>query len=307
MPIVFMGSPAFAVPSLRALAERYPLAGVVTQPDRPSGRGRKLTPPPVKVAALELQLPVFQPSRLRDPTALAQLKVWAPDLIIVAAYGQILRPPVLELPPRGCLNVHASLLPRWRGAAPIQAAIAAGDTQSGVTLILMDAGVDTGPILAQRSMPIPGDWTGGRLGDELSTLGAELLLQTLPDYLEGRLSPRPQPAAGATYSPLLQKDDGRLDPSRSTASLALQVRAFEPWPGSFLNWRGLRIVVREAHPATGSSAEAGLIALIEGTPAIRCSDGWLALHRIQPAGKRPMTGEEFARGTPDFIGSQITP
>ena len=307
MPIVFMGSPAFAVPSLYALAARYPVAGVVTQPDRPSGRGRRLTPPPVKAAALELQLPVFQPARMRDPDALARLKAWSPDMIVVAAYGQILRPPVLELPPHGCLNVHASLLPRWRGAAPIQAAIAAGDAQSGVTIMLMDSGIDTGPILAQRKTSILGHWTGGRLGEELATLGAELLVETLPVYLDGRLHPNPQPAEGTTYSPLLKKDDGRIDPRLPTVRLALQVRAFEPWPGSFLSWRGLRIVVREAQAISGRPAEAGLITLMEGTPAIRCSDGWLALQRVQPAGKRPMTGEEFARGTPDFIGSLITP
>lgn len=307
MPIVFMGSAAFAVPSLYALAAGYPVAGVVTQPDRPSGRGRRLTPPPVKVAALELQLPVFQPARLRDPDALAQLKAWSPDVIVVAAYGQILRLPVLELPPHGCLNVHASLLPRWRGAAPIQAAIAAGDARSGVTIMLMDSGIDTGPILAQQGTAILGDWTGGRLGEELATLGAELLVETLPVYLDGRLHPKPQPAEGATYAPLLKKDDGRIDPSLPTVQLALQVRAFEPWPGSFLSWRGLRIVVREAQASSGGPAEAGFIALMQGTPAIRCSDGWLALHRVQPAGKRPMTGEEFARGTPDFIGSQIMP
>lgn len=307
MPIVFMGSPAFAVPSLRALAERYPLAGVVTQPDRPSGRGRKLTPPPVKLAALELQLPVFQPSRLRDPNSLAQLQAWAPDLIVVAAYGQILRPPVLDLPTRGCLNVHASLLPRWRGAAPIQAAIAAGDAQSGVTIMVMDPGVDTGPILARRATPIPGDWTGGRLSDELGSLGAELLVQILPDYLDGRLRPQPQPAVGATYSPLLKKDDGRIDPSRPAAQLALQVRAYEPWPGSFLVWQGLRIVIRQAHVTSGSEADPGIIARLDGIPAIRCADGWLGLARVQPAGKRPMSGDEFARGMPAFIGSRVAP
>ncbi len=286
MPIVFMGSPAFAVPSLRALAERYPLAGVVTQPDRPSGRGRKLTPPPVKVAALELQLPVFQPDRLRDPAALAQLKAWSPDLIVVAAYGQILRPPVLELPAHGCLNVHASLLPRWRGAAPIQAAIAAGDAQSGVTIMVMDPGVDTGPILAQRATPIPGDWTGGRLSEELGSLGAELLIQTLPDYLDGRLRPQPQPAEGVTYSPPLKKDDGRIDPSRPAARLALQVRAYEPWPGSFLVWQGLRIVIHEAHVISGSGAVPGTIALMDGIPAIRCADGWGSRGYNRPANGR---------------------
>jgi methionyl-tRNA formyltransferase len=305
MLIVFMGSPAFAVPALQALAQRYSLAGVVTQPDSPSGRGRSLTAPPVKVAALELGLPVFQPDRLRDPGSLAQLRAWEPDLIVVAAYGQILRQPVLDLPSRGCLNVHASLLPRWRGAAPIQAAIAAGDTHTGVSIMVMDTGVDTGPTLAQRRTPIPPDSTGGRLSDQLAAIGAELLVETLPGYLDRSIRPNPQPAEGVTYAPPLKKDDGRIDPGKPAGCLALQVRAYEPRPGSFLTWGTLRIVVRAAHEIAGPDASLGTIAQLGGLPAVRCADGWLALARVQPAGKRSMDGDEFARGTPDFIGSRI--
>ncbi len=188
-----MGSPEFALPTLRALAERYPVVGVVTQPDRPAGRGGTLKPPAVKQAALRLGLPVIQPEKLRQPEAMARLHAWAPDVIVVVAFGQILRPEVLDLPPFGCVNVHGSLLPRWRGAAPIQAAILAGDVETGITIMKMDAGVDTGPILSQRALPIAPDETGGSLFEKMSRLGAELLLETLPPYLAGELQPRPQP------------------------------------------------------------------------------------------------------------------
>ncbi len=223
----------------------------------------------------------------------------------MVAYGQILRQPVLDLPARGCLNVHASLLPRWRGAAPIQRAIAAGDAQTGVTIMVMDAGVDSGPTLAQRATAIPGDWTGGRLSDRLAGLGAELLVETLPGYLDGRILPQPQSAEGVTSAPPLKKDDGWIDPGTPVARLALQVRAYEPWPGSYLNWGSLRIVVREAHAIEGPDASLGTIARLGGAPAIRCADGWLALNQLQPAGKRSMTGDDFARGAPNFIGSRI--
>ena len=183
--LVFMGSPEFALPSLRSLAKNFQVIGVVTQPDRPSGRGRVLTQPPVKILAAQLGLPVIQPNRLREPEFMEQLQVWSPDLIVVAAFGQILRPDVLALPPQGCINVHASLLPRWRGAAPIQAAIRHGDPEAGVTIMKMDPGVDTGPMLAQRAIPIQPDDTAGRLAEKLSMLGAELLSRdftALPEW-----------------------------------------------------------------------------------------------------------------------------
>ena len=182
---VFMGSPDLALPILQALAAHYPIVGVVTQPDRPAGRGQALTPPPVKVLAEKLALPVIQPRRLREPEAMERLRSWAPELIVVAAFGQILRPEVLDLPRYGCINVHASLLPRWRGAAPIQAAILHGDADTGVTIMKMDPGVDTGPLLSQRSLPISPQDTAASLSEKLSALGAELLLETLPAYLKG--------------------------------------------------------------------------------------------------------------------------
>src|SRR5215210_4653042 len=209
--LVFMGSPDFALPSLQALNQQYEVVGVVTQPDRASGRGRALNAPPVKLLARELNLPVIQPEKLRQPEAMEQLRAWAPDLIVVAAFGQILRKDVLDLPPYGCINVHASLLPRWRGAAPINAAILHGDEETGVTIMKMDAGLDTGPMLAQRSIRLTRDDTAGSVFEKLSTLGADLLIETLPDYLSGKITPTPQPEEGITYAPILKKEEGRLD------------------------------------------------------------------------------------------------
>jgi methionyl-tRNA formyltransferase len=227
-----MGSPDFAVPSLEALCASYTVVGVVTQPDRPAGRGGTVVLPAIKVAALRLGIPVIQPEKLRQPDAMEQLQAWSPDVIVVTAFGQILRPVVLDLPRFGCINVHGSLLPRWRGAAPIQAAILAGDKETGITIMKMDAGVDTGPILSQRYIPIAPDDTGGSLFAKMSTLGAELLLDTLPRYLSGELIPQPQPEEGATYAPMLKKEDGLLDFTRPAVELERRVHAMNPWPGA---------------------------------------------------------------------------
>ena len=203
--IVFMGSPDFAVPILRRLAAEYAVVGVVTQPDRAAGRGQTLQAPPVKRAAQELGIDVMQPERLRQPEAMERLRAWAPDLVVVAAFGQILKPEALELPRFGCLNVHASLLPRWRGAAPIQAAVLAGDAESGVTIMKMEAGLDTGPILLQRAIALSKQETGGSLFETLSALGANLLLEAIPPYLRGELLPRPQPAEASPTPPCSKK------------------------------------------------------------------------------------------------------
>jgi methionyl-tRNA formyltransferase len=298
MPIqvVFMGSPDFAVPSLRALAEAYPIAGVVTQPDREAGRGRTLVAPPVKSAALELGLPIIQPEKLRIPEAMSQLQAWKPDLIVVAAFGQILRPAILNLPRHGCVNVHGSLLPRWRGAAPIQAAILAGDEQTGVTIMRMDSGVDTGPILSQRSMPIRSDDTAGSLFERMSALGAELLVETLPGYLDGFIQPRPQPEDGVTYASMLKKEDGLLDFALSAEELARRVRAFNPWPGAFFEWQGGLMKVHQAHAEEGR-AEPGAYLVIQKSPAIGTGDGILVMDIVQPAGKKAMEGKAFLAGT----------
>src|SRR5215211_4003125 len=223
--IVFMGSPDFALPTLRALAEAYDVIGVVTQPDRASGRGREHKAPPVKTLALELGIPVMQPEKLRLPEAMEQLRGWAPELIVVAAFGQILKKDVLELPLYGCINVHASLLPRWRGAAPIHAAILHGDEETGVTIMQMDVGLDTGPMLTQRSIPLTREDTAGSVFEKLSNLGANLLIETLPDYLSGKLTPTPQPEEGVTYAPMLKKEEGQLDFTHEVNELERRVRA----------------------------------------------------------------------------------
>jgi methionyl-tRNA formyltransferase len=300
--LVFLGSPDFALPTLRGLIDAYEVVGVVTQPDRPAGRGRPLRPPPVKEAAEGAGVPVFQPPRLRGHEALAQLKRWAPDVIVVAAYGQILRPELLELPRFGCLNVHASLLPRWRGAAPVQAAILNGDETTGVTIMLMDPGMDTGPILSQRAVSILPEDTGGSLSARLSVLGAELLLEVLPAHLRGQLHPKEQDEAEVTYAPLLRKADGLMDLRRPASYLARQVRAFDPWPGSYLVWGRRRLVVKKAHALMGESPEIGRVQLLNGFPAIGAAEGLLVLDSVQPAGKTEIPGDAFARGARDLIG-----
>jgi methionyl-tRNA formyltransferase len=298
--IVFMGSPEFALPSLRGLAASYPLVGVVTQPDRPAGRGRELTPPPVKQLAVQLGIPVIQPLRLKEPGAMQQLQDWSPDVIVVAAFGQILRPAVLDLPPLGCVNVHASLLPRWRGAAPVQAAILYGDQQTGITIMRMDPGVDTGPILSQRATPIlPGD-TGGSLAERLAELGAQLLLETLPAYLKGEIQPQPQDDALATYAAMLSKEDGQLDFSQPAADLARRVRAFHPWPGAFTFWEGQMLKIHRAHAVEAPSPHPGTATVHAGQPALHCAEGLLVLDEVQPAGKRSMPGEVFLRGAKNW-------
>ncbi len=295
-----MGSPDFALPTLRELQRRFRVVGVVTQPDRPAGRGKKLTPPPVKTLALELGLPVIQPRRLRELQAMAQLRAWAPDVIVVAAFGQILKPEVLNLPPHGCINVHASLLPRWRGAAPINAAILHGDAETGVTIMQMDEGLDTGPILAQRAMPIGPEDTAGMLFGKLAALGAELLGETLPRWLRGEITPQPQDDALATYAPMLKKEDGRLDFTRPADELARMVRAFHPWPGAWMEAGGRRIRVHAARaaarPETAASLPPGARLAVNGLPAVAAADGLLILERLQPAGKKPMDGRAFLAG-----------
>jgi methionyl-tRNA formyltransferase len=293
--IVFMGSPDFALPTLKALAENYAVVGVVTQPDRPAGRGRTLTPPAVKTLAEQLELPLMQPRRLSQGEAMQQLKDWDPELIVVAAFGQILKPAVLDLPPFGCINVHASLLPRWRGAAPIRAAILHGDQQTGVTIMKMDAGVDTGPILSQRSTPVLPEDTPPTLSERLAQLGAELLLETLPAYLTGELKPQPQDETQATYAPMLKKEDGRLDFSQPAEELSQRVRGLKPWPGAFMLWQGQRLKIQRAHAEKGK-ADIGQTIIVQGLPAIGTADGLLVLDELQPAGKKPMPGNVFLNG-----------
>ncbi len=291
-----MGSPDFALPTLSALAREYRVVGVVTQPDRPAGRGRELQPPPVKLLAAELNLPTIQPQKLKEPEALEQLRAWNPDLIVVAAFGQILKKEVLELPRFGCLNVHASLLPRWRGAAPIQAALLAGDEETGVTIMKMDAGLDAGPTLFKKAVPLSPQDTAGSLFEKLSHLGAQALLEALPDYLAGKLIPQPQDDSQSTYAPMLKKEDGLLDFSKSAAELERRVRAFHPWPGAWTTWNDSPLKILRASAAAGEQAGAGCRLVVEGKPALQCGQGMLVLEEVQPAGKKPMSGKSFLAG-----------
>jgi methionyl-tRNA formyltransferase len=293
--IVFMGSPDFSLPTLRALAETYDVIGVVTQPDRASGRGRELKAPPVKTLALELGIPVIQPEKLRQPEAVEQLRTWEPDLVVVAAFGQILRKEVLELPRAGCINVHASLLPRWRGAAPINAAILHGDEETGITIMRMDVGLDTGPILRMESIPLARDETAGSAFEKLSHLGADLLIRTLPDYLSGKLQPIPQPEAGATYAPMIKKEEGRLDFTQDVEALERRVRAFNPWPGVFMDFDGTLLKIHRARLEVGL-AEPGQRLIVQDQPAVGAGGGILILEEVQPAGKKPMSGKAFLAG-----------
>ena len=299
MKIVFMGSPDFAVPALLQLARTYPVCGVVTQPDRPSGRGMTLTSPPVKMAALELGLPVIQPEKLRAPDAFQQLQDWAPDLIVVSAFGQLLRQNVLDLPRYGCVNIHASLLPRHRGAAPIQAAILAGDTETGITIMKMDAGLDTGPMLRQRAISIGVEDTGGSLFEKLSTLGGELLLGTLPGYLAGEILPQPQPLEGMTYFGMIKKEDGRLDFNLPALVLERKVRAFSPWPGTYVVWNGGPLKVHRAHVKSGQ-AQPGQRLVVDGLPALGTVEGVIVFDELQPSGKKSMPGKAFMLGARDW-------
>lgn len=305
MRVVFMGSPAFAVPTLKTLSEQYSVVALICQPDRPAGRGRASRPPATKVFAVEAGIPVLQPHRLRDAEVISRIAGLQPDLVVVAAYGQILPQSLLDQSENGSLNVHASLLPRWRGAAPIQSAILSGDKQSGVTIMQMDAGLDTGPILSQRKVRIEQDETGGALTMRLSHLGAELLIESLPGYLSRELTPVPQDETLSTYAPLLKKTDGALDLQETAEHLARQIRAFDPWPGTYIQWDDRRLAVKRAHTVPHNHTIAGEIALVNRTPAIGTRQGLLVLDRVQPSGKREMSGEAFIRGAPKFVGAQL--
>lgn len=294
-----MGSPEFALPPLRLLASRYDVVGVVTQPDREAGRGRELKPPPVKLLALELGIPVMQPEKLRRPEALEELRAFAPELIVVAAFGQILKPEVLDLPQHGCINVHASLLPRWRGAAPINAAVLHGDRETGVTIMRMDPGLDTGPILSQRTLEIGERETAGDLYGRLAILGADLLAETLPGYLAGDILPQPQPEEGITYAPMLKKEEGLLDFTATAEELSRRVRAFQPWPGTYFEWNGATLKVLRAHAEEGSAGE-GETLVHQGLPAVGTGAGLLILDEVQPAGKKSMNGKAFLAGAREW-------
>lgn len=305
-----MGTPEFAIPALEKLiSEGYRPVAVYSQPDRPAGRGRKLAPPPVKKAALAHGLPVVQPASLRDPAELERLSSLKPDLIVVAAFGQLLPRPVLDLPSFGCLNLHPSLLPRHRGASPIPAAILAGDEETGVSLMLLDEGLDAGPVLAQRRIPIEPEDTSETLEAKLAKLGAELLVEVLPRWLAREITPQPQDETKATYAPPLSRQDGELDWKRSAIELWRRVRAFYPWPGCYTWLGGRRLKVLQARPLPGGEGlKPGTVLALHGDipVGVATGEGILGLRRVQLEGKKPLSAEEFLRGRKDFIG-QVLP
>lgn len=304
--IIFMGTPEFAVPSLQALIATGQVVGVVTQPDRPAGRGQQLTPPPVKMAAEAAGLPIYQPKSLRKEEAAEPLRQWQPDLIVVAAFGQILRPHVLELPPLGCVNVHASLLPRWRGASPIQHAILAGDEATGVTLMQMEAGLDTGPMLAVAEEQILETDTAATLHDKLAVLGGQLLAARLNDLLAGRLTAIPQDDSLSTYAPMIGKEAGLLNWGETAVALGRRVRAMTPWPGAFTYWEGQPLKILAAEPVPGATLPIGEVGVLrDGTAVVGTAEGGLALHTIQLPGKRPLASAEFIRGRTGFVKAEL--
>ena len=297
--IVFMGSPAFAVPCLHTLAERPDLCevvGVFTQPDKRAGRGRKLTPCPVKVAADARGIPTYQPKSVRKPEALETLAAFAPDLIVVTAYGKILPKAILEAAPLGCINVHASNLPRYRGASPITQAIVAGDPQTGVSVMQLDEGMDTGAVHSQRSIPIAAEDTCGTLSIKLAELGASLLIDTLPAILNGQSTPEPQNNALATHAPLLTKEDGRLDFSLPSETLERRIRGYSPWPGAFTTFGEDRVLVARAELTEGSGEPGKVIETNKHGITVACGASALRLKEVRPAGRKLMPAAAWAAG-----------
>jgi methionyl-tRNA formyltransferase len=295
---VFMGTPEFALPSLEGIAAAgVNLLAVFTQPDRPSGRGKKLAAPAVKEYALRRGLKVFQPQRLRDPAVVEELRGLAPNLIVVVAYGQILPRAVLEIPQYGCINVHASLLPRYRGAAPINRAIIEGEQTTGVTTMLMDAGLDTGAMLVKKTTPIGLEETAGELHDRLALLGCDALAETLHLLCSGSLSPEPQDDALSSYAPMLKKEDGRIDWNRSALDIHNQVRGLAPWPGAYTHLQGEPLRLARTLPEPGRGGEPGRV-LSTGADGLRigCGEGILLVRELQLPGKKRLPAAEFLRG-----------
>ncbi|WP_025692573.1 methionyl-tRNA formyltransferase [Paenibacillus zanthoxyli] len=311
MKIVFMGTPAFAVPCLQMLVdEGYEVAAVITQPDRPQGRKKILTPSPVKAAAEALGLPVLQPERMRRPEAVAELAAYEPELIVTAAYGQILPKAVLDLPARGCVNVHGSLLPKYRGGAPIQRSIINGESVTGVTLMYMAEGLDTGDMIAKVEVRVEDDDTSGSLFEKLSLAGRDLLKEQMPHLLAGPVPAEPQDDSQATYAPNLSRDDERIDWSAGSREIYNRIRGLVPFSGAFTLWNGETFKIwAAASPDTGAAAQASGASAHDGGPApgtvlslgqagieVKTGDGSLQLLTVQPAGKKAMAAGDFARG-----------
>ena len=319
MRLVFMGTPDFSVPTLRALVTGgHEVVGVFTQPDRPSGRGKKLKPSPVKIAAVELGLAVFQPEKIKAQAAINQLESLAPDCIIVVAYGQILSREILQLPTKGCINVHASLLPAYRGAAPIHWAVMSGETRTGVTTMLMDEGLDTGDMLLKREVIISEEATTGELHDELSAIGGELLIETLDQLQMGTLLVTPQ-TGPSNYAPLLKRGHERLNWSRRATELHNQVRGLNPWPGAFATFRGENLKIwrstllqraddaaeMEVFSEVGTAGPGQILQVLEDRLVVQTGDGILQILEVQPAGKRAMSARDFFNGRHGQVGEKL--
>jgi methionyl-tRNA formyltransferase len=319
--IIYMGTPQFAVPPLESLAanrapgkvlpDGYELVTVITRIDKPVGRGQQVVYSPVKQAALELGIPVWQPGSLKRPATIEALAAYHADLFIVAAFGQILPQAVLDLPRYGTLNIHASLLPRYRGVSPISEAILQGEHETGVTIMLLDAGIDTGPMLLKRQVPIAPDDTTGSLTEKLAQAGAEALLEALSLWISGKLVPQPQDERQASYTRMVRKEDGLIDWSRPAEVLARQVRAYQPWPGSYTHWRGKLLKIVAAHPYVLEDGALAGHEMPAGTVVTRRKDGhqmllvatgegMLAIERLQLEGKKAVSADEFLRGYPQI-------
>ncbi len=308
MRIVFMGTPDFAVPALELLvANKYQVIGVYTQPDKVSGRGQALSATPVKKMAADLGLSVYQPENLKSKDERERLAELRPDAVVVAAYGVILPEAILNLPEYGCLNIHPSLLPRYRGVAPVPAAILHGDEFTGVSIMLLDKGVDTGPLLAQIQIPVTANDTAGLLLEKLSYTGAHLLLDVFPRLVKHEITPRPQNNAFASYTRMLSKNDGDIDWRKSALEISRQVRAYQPWPGSYTRWQGRQLKIIEAKPLNAGLAIPGSVVPLSGEPAfgIGTADGILGVEKVQLEGKRVMAAGEFIRGQRQLIGTVL--
>ncbi|MCC5794702.1 MAG: methionyl-tRNA formyltransferase [Chromatiales bacterium] len=309
--ILFAGSPEFALPTLEALlASRHQVVAVLTQPDRPAGRGRRVQPGPVKRHALDAELPVLQPDTLRDPGIVARLADFRPDLMVVVAYGLLLPTQVLALPRTGCVNVHASLLPRWRGASPVQAALLAGDEDTGVSIMALDEGLDTGPVYLQRRLAIEPGETAGQLARRLARLGADTLVDCLDEILDGRLQPVPQPATGATHAGRIRKTDAVIDWQLSAREIDGRIRAWNPWPVAETLLDGMRLRCWSAQPVAAEGAAVAppgtvLAAGDEGID-VQTGDGVLRLLALQLPGRPALAAADFVRGRP-LVGKRLGP
>ena len=310
MRVVFMGTPEFAVPSLeRLILDGHQVVAVYTQPDRAAGRGLALAAPPVKRAAEVLGLPVVQPVKLKDAGVIAELAALKPDVIVVAAFGEILPQAVLDIPRYKCINIHPSLLPKYRGASPVAGAIMAGDSFAGVSIMLMDAGLDTGPVLSQNQVAISSSDTTGSLTAKLSQVAAGMLLETLLRWAAGEITPRSQSEAGSSYTDMISKEEGEIDWRLPALTIWRRVRAFQPWPGCYTDWRGKQLKIIEAEPlAAEQSLQAGQVVTLDREGAafgVNTGDGVLGVLQVQLEGKRAMSAAEFLRGQPQLLGSVL--